>query len=195
MPPAPGVPSPKKSMKPALIMSSHSRPTRKTPSPRWHLIAAAPPAALLSFTSLEKSHGRCERLEHCMSAYLSWFHKSWKWPGLLSVARARRDIQRTRTGPPLTEVHYYLCTIPPLMPNVWRRSCAITGVWKTAATGCWMSFLARTTARSVTRRRPTIFPFCAKPHSKHSGTSLPATPCVPNPNALPLTQPFASTCS
>jgi predicted transposase YbfD/YdcC len=74
--------------------------------------AGAPPTALQSTVTLEKKHGRCERREYSISEDLAWFHKSWKWPGLLSVGRVRRVVQREKTGPPLTEVHYYLCTIP-----------------------------------------------------------------------------------
>ena len=88
--------------------------------------ASAPRAALAHTVTLEKKHGRCERREYSISEDLSWFHKSWKWPGLLSVARVRRVVQRDKTGPPLTEVHYYLCSIP---ANAKRLSALVRGHW------------------------------------------------------------------
>ncbi len=55
-------------------------------------------------------------------------HKSWKRPGLLAVARVRRVVQREKTGMPLTEVHYYLCSIPAYANVLWHWS-VDTGVW------------------------------------------------------------------
>ena len=70
--------------------------------------------------------GRCERREYSISEDLSWFHKSWKWPGLLSVARVRRVVQRDKTGPQLTEIHYYLCSIP---ADAKRLAALVRGHW------------------------------------------------------------------
>ena len=88
--------------------------------------ASAPHAALQHTVTLEQKHGRCERREYSISGDLSWFHKSWKWPGLLSVARVRRVVQRDKTGPPITEVHYYLCTIP---ADAKRLAALVRGHW------------------------------------------------------------------
>jgi len=88
--------------------------------------ATAPRAALSRTVTLERKHGRCERREYSISEDLSWFHKSWKWPGLRSVARVRRVVQRAKTGPPLTEVHYYLCSIPADAP---RLAALVRGHW------------------------------------------------------------------
>jgi predicted transposase YbfD/YdcC len=73
---------------------------------------SAPATALQNKVTLEKSHGRCERREYSISADLSWFHKSWKWPGLRSVARVRRTVERGQKGAPLHETHYFLCSLP-----------------------------------------------------------------------------------
>jgi len=88
--------------------------------------ASAPRAALVRTVTLEKRHGRCERREYSISEDLSWFHKSWKWPGLRSVARVRRVVQRDKTGPPLTEVHYFLCSIP---ADAKRLAALVRGHW------------------------------------------------------------------
>ena len=66
------------------------------------------------------------RTGYSITADLSWFHKSWKWPGLLSVARVQRVVQRGKTGPPLTEVHYYLCSIP---AEAKRLAALVRGHW------------------------------------------------------------------
>jgi len=86
----------------------------------------APPDALQRTVSLENKHGRCERREYSISSDLSWFHKSWKWPGLRSVAQVRRVVQRAKTGPPVEEVHYYLCTIP---ADAQRLAALVRGHW------------------------------------------------------------------
>lgn len=88
--------------------------------------ATAPPAALVRTVTLEKKHGRCERREYSITEDLSWFHKNWKWAGLLSVARVRRVVQRDKTGPPLTEVHYFLCSIP---ADAKRLAALVRGHW------------------------------------------------------------------
>lgn len=88
--------------------------------------ASAPRAALVRTVTLEKRHGRCERREYSISEDLSWFHKSWKWPGLRAVARVRRVVQRDKTGPPLTEVHYFLCSIP---ADAKRLAALVRGHW------------------------------------------------------------------
>jgi hypothetical protein len=31
---------------------------------------------------------------------LQWFNKSWKWEGLQAVGKVRREVQRSRDGPP-----------------------------------------------------------------------------------------------
>lgn len=88
--------------------------------------AGAPTAALQTTFTLEKKHGRCEHREYSITEELSWFHKSWKWPGLRSVARVTRTVQRSKTGPPVTEVHYYLCSIPAEAP---RLAALVRGHW------------------------------------------------------------------
>ncbi len=60
--------------------------------------------------TLELSHGRCEKREYTLVEDLSWYHKSWKWAGLQSVAQVRREVQRDYEGPPVEEVHYFLCS-------------------------------------------------------------------------------------
>jgi hypothetical protein len=63
--------------------------------------------------TLELSHGRCEKRSYVMTVQLDWFHKSWKWAGLQSVAEVRRSIQRSHESPLLEEVHYFLCSFNP----------------------------------------------------------------------------------
>ena len=91
-----------------------------------NFFATTPAPALQRTVTLEKKHGRCERREYSISADLSWFHKSWRWPGLVSVARVRRVIQRDKTGSPVTEVHYYLCSIP---AEPERLAALVRGHW------------------------------------------------------------------
>lgn len=108
--------------------------------------ARAAPATLQSTVTLEQKHGRGERREYSLTEDRSWFdsallrpagslrlsvslrsaHKSWKWPGLRSVARVRRVVQRSKTGPPEEEVHYYLCSLP---AEVERLAALVRGHW------------------------------------------------------------------
>lgn len=88
--------------------------------------ATAPRTTLDRTVTMEKKHGRCERREYSLSEVPLWVHKSWTWPGPLSVARVRRVLQRDKTGPPLTEVHYYLCSIP---ADAKRLAALVRGHW------------------------------------------------------------------
>lgn len=88
--------------------------------------ADAPEVDVQRVVTLEHKHGRCERREHSISSNLTWFHKSWKWPGLRSVAMVKRIVQRGTTGRPVTEVHYYLCTIA---PDADRLAELVRGHW------------------------------------------------------------------
>jgi predicted transposase YbfD/YdcC len=75
------------------------------------LVAAGKPCARHPrIETLELSHGRCERREYTITDDLDWFHKSWKWAGLQSVAQVRRAIQRSHDGPMIEEVHCFLCS-------------------------------------------------------------------------------------
>lgn len=76
--------------------------------------------------TLELAHGRCEKREYTITADLSWYHKSWKWTGLQSVAQVRRQVQRSYDGPPLEEVHYFLCSFP---ADVERLARLVRGHW------------------------------------------------------------------
>jgi predicted transposase YbfD/YdcC len=76
--------------------------------------------------TLELSHGRCERREYTVTDELEWFHKSWKWAGLQSVARVRRFVQRSHDGPPNQEVHYFLCSFK---ADVQRVAQLVRGHW------------------------------------------------------------------
>lgn len=64
----------------------------------------------LESETLELSHGRCEKRHYSITGELNWFHKSWKWAGLQSVAQVRRSVQRNSEDPMLEEVHYFLCS-------------------------------------------------------------------------------------
>lgn len=76
-----------------------------------NLVEAGGPCASHPQTeTLELSHGRCERREYTVTDKLEWFHKSWKWAGLQSVAQVRRFVQRSHDGPMNQEVHYFLCS-------------------------------------------------------------------------------------
>lgn len=88
--------------------------------------ADAPAKALHTFSRLEKQHGRCEHREYSISDDLSWFHKSWKWSGLVSVARVVRTVQRGGPVASLTETHYYLCSIA---PDARRLAELVRGHW------------------------------------------------------------------
>ena len=72
--------------------------------------ASLPTARHLQSETLELSHGRCERRHYTITDDLEWFHKSWKWAGLQSVAQVRRSIQRNHESPLHEEVHYFLCS-------------------------------------------------------------------------------------
>jgi len=75
------------------------------------LVEAGKPCAKHPQTeTLELAHGRCERREYTITEDLEWFHKSWKWAGLQSVAQVRRFVQRSHDGPMTEEVHYFLCS-------------------------------------------------------------------------------------
>ncbi|WP_053332344.1 ISAs1-like element ISVsp7 family transposase [Verrucomicrobium spinosum] len=76
--------------------------------------------------TLELSHGRCERREYTITEELDWYHKSWKWAGLQSVAQVRRQVQRSHDGPPLEEVHYFLCSFK---ADVERLAKLVRGHW------------------------------------------------------------------
>ncbi|WP_050031398.1 ISAs1 family transposase [Verrucomicrobium sp. BvORR034] len=76
--------------------------------------------------SLELSHGRCEKREYTITEDLSWYHKSWKWAGLQSVAQVRREVQRDYDGPPVEEVHYFLCSFK---ADVERLASLVRGHW------------------------------------------------------------------
>lgn len=87
-------------------------------------VAAA--AAHQYHETLELSHGRCESRHYTMTDKLDWYHKSWKWAGLQSVARVRRVVQRSHDGPPLEEVHYFLCSFT---VDVKRLAELVRGHW------------------------------------------------------------------
>lgn len=76
--------------------------------------------------TLELSHGRCEKREYTIVEDLSWYHKSWKWAGLQSVAQVRREVQRDYEGPPVEEVHYFLCSFK---ADVERLASLVRGHW------------------------------------------------------------------
>ena len=76
--------------------------------------------------TLELSHGRCERREYTITEELGWFHKSWKWAGLQSVAQVRRFIQRSHDGPMVEENHYFLCS---LRADAQRLAKLVRGHW------------------------------------------------------------------
>jgi predicted transposase YbfD/YdcC len=96
--------------------------------------AGSLPATHQSTTTLELSHGRCERRVCTVTEDLLWFHKSWKWLGLRSVLRVRRTTHRGGVREALSEeTHYYLSPVFPPMPFVWPHWSAITGQWKTPA--------------------------------------------------------------
>lgn len=76
--------------------------------------------------TLELSHGRCERRSYAMTDQLDWFHKSWKWAGLQSVAEVRRSIQRNHESPLLEEVHYFLCSFK---ADVQKLAALVRGHW------------------------------------------------------------------
>lgn len=88
----------------------------------------ASPASVRQHQSetLELSHGRCERRHHAITDQLDWFHKSWKWAGLQSVAEVRRSIQRNHESPLLEEVHYFLCSFK---ADVQRLARLVRGHW------------------------------------------------------------------
>ncbi len=81
---------------------------------------------LHTFSGLEKQHGRCERREYSISGDLTWFHKSWKWSGLASVARVVRTVQRGAAAESVTETHYYLRSIP---ADAQRLAELVRGHW------------------------------------------------------------------
>lgn len=69
---------------------------------------------LLQDQSVELSHGRFVRRECDVSADVSWYEKSWKWPGLKSVVRIRRRSQRGAESAALVEeVHYFITSLAP----------------------------------------------------------------------------------
>jgi predicted transposase YbfD/YdcC len=76
--------------------------------------------------TLELSHGRCERRHYQLLGDLSWFDKSWKWPGLQAVGKVRREVQRSYDGPPEIEEHYFLCSFK---QDVQRFAQLIRGHW------------------------------------------------------------------
>lgn len=76
--------------------------------------------------TLELSHGRCEKREYTIVEDLGWYHKSWKWTGLQSVAQVRREVQRDYEGPPVEEVHYFLCSFK---ADVDRLASLVRGHW------------------------------------------------------------------
>ena len=76
--------------------------------------------------TLELSHGRCERREYTVTDELEWFHKSWTWAGLQSVAQVRRFVQRSHDGPMNQEVHYFLCSFK---ADVQRVAKLVRGHW------------------------------------------------------------------
>ncbi len=88
--------------------------------------AGATAKQLHTFSELEKQHGRCERREYSICDDLTWFHKSWKWSGLASVARVVRTVQRGAAAQTVTETHYYLCSIP---ADAKRLAGLVRGHW------------------------------------------------------------------
>lgn len=88
----------------------------------------ASPASVREHQSetLELSHGRCERRHYAITDELGWFHKSWKWAGLQSVAEVRRSIQRNHDSPLLEEVHYFLCSFK---ADAQRLARLVRGHW------------------------------------------------------------------
>ena len=76
--------------------------------------------------TLELSHGRCERREYTITDQLDWFHKSWKWAGLQSVAQVRRFTQRNHKDRMQEEVHYFLCSFP---ADAARLAQLVRGHW------------------------------------------------------------------
>lgn len=91
------------------------------------LVEAGKPCAKHPCTeTLELSHGRCERREYTITEDLGWFHKSWKWAGLQSVAQVRRFVQRSHDGPMTEEVHYFLCSFK---ADALRLAKLVRGHW------------------------------------------------------------------
>lgn len=95
--------------------------------------APQPPAAASSSSAkrlqkqtLELSHGRCEKREYELLDDISWFDKSWKWPGLQAVGRVRREVQRSHEDPPLVQEHYFLCSFA---GEVERFASLVRGHW------------------------------------------------------------------
>ena len=80
----------------------------------------------LKSETLELSHGRCEKRHYTITDDLDWFHKSWKWAGLQSVAEVRRSIQRNHESPMLEEVHYFLCSFK---ADAQRLARLVRGHW------------------------------------------------------------------
>ena len=76
--------------------------------------------------TLELSHGRCEKRHYTITDDLDWFHKSWKWAGLQSVAEVRRSIQRNHKSPMLEETHYFLCSFK---ADAQRLAKLVRGHW------------------------------------------------------------------
>ena len=85
-----------------------------------------PSAGALVVETLELSHGRCERREYQLLGDMKSFAKSWKWPGLQALGKVRREVQRSHTGPPLIEEHYFLCSFK---DDVKRFASLVRGHW------------------------------------------------------------------
>jgi predicted transposase YbfD/YdcC len=84
------------------------------------------PAHHRQSTTLELSHGRCERRQYTVTDHLDWYAKSWKWAGLQSVAEVRRNVQRGGSEAMLEEVHYFLCSFK---ADVQRLAALVRGHW------------------------------------------------------------------
>lgn len=95
-------------------------------SPMTPELPATPPSGAQFCETLELSHGRCEKREYQLLGKLDWFAKSWKWAGLQAVGKVRREVQRGRDGPPLVEVHYFLCSFK---DDVRRFASLVRGHW------------------------------------------------------------------
>ncbi len=91
----------------ALTLKANQKGALRAVEAHFKEQAEASPANArhLKSETLELSHGRCERRHYTIADELDWFHKSWSWAGLQSVAEVRRSIQRNHESPMLEEVH------------------------------------------------------------------------------------------
>jgi predicted transposase YbfD/YdcC len=82
---------------------------RQTPRPKGAKLSPAA-AALASWETVEKDHGRLEIRHHYQSDHVDWFADRCLWQGLksLGMIESRREVD----GKVTTERRYYLCSLP-----------------------------------------------------------------------------------